>query len=270
MDSRSGARTASGRSRSSVTLGVTREGTGPPLVLLHGLGAHRGVWKPVIPFLTGEHEVLAFDLPGFGDSPPLEGQPTAARLAVAIAGELSRLGIGPGAVVGNSLGGWVAMEMALAGQAENATAIAPAGLWRSPLVPKPVIGQRIARLFYPLLGVLVRSSRIRRALLAPQTAHPEKIPRGDVLELLQLYARAKGLKAANDAMRAANFTRLDEIGVPVTLIWPEHDRLIARPRKLPPQIHQAILPGCGHLPMWDDPAAVAAAVLAGARSRQPA
>lgn len=253
-----------------MTLGLTRTGNGPPLVLLHGLGAHRGVWDPVIGFLRAEREVFAFDLPGFGDSPALDGDATPARLARAIADELRRLGVGSRAVAGNSLGGWVAMEMALAGNAENATAIAPAGLWRRPLVPKPIIGQKIAKVFYPLMGALTRSSALRRGILSTQTAYPGRIPREAVLELLRRYAKAKGLKSANDAMRAANFTRIGEIKVPVTLVWCERDRLIARPRQLPAQVHQTILYNCGHLPMWDDPAAVAAAIGAGARVRQPA
>ena len=253
-----------------MTLGLTRDGSGPPLVLLHGLGAHRGVWNPVIPFLRGEREVFAFDLPGFGDSPPLAGPATPARLAESITSELDRLGVESAAVAGNSLGGWVAMEMALAGKAENATAIAPAGLWRAPLVAKPTIGQKFAKAFYPLMPALTRLDFLRRGLLTTQTAFPARIPREDVLMLLQRYAKAKGLKSANDAMRAAHFTRLADITVPVTLVWCERDRLIARPRQLPGQVHEAILYNCGHLPMWDDPAAVAAAILAGARTAEPA
>lgn len=253
-----------------MALGLTREGHGPPLVLLHGLGAHRGVWKPVSAVLRSEHEVFAFDLPGFGDSAPLPASASPRRLAEAVAREMNRLGIAEAPVVGNSLGGWVAMEMALSGNAENVTAIAPAGLWRRPLVPKPLIGQLIARLFYPLMPLLVRSSTIRRGLLTTQTAHPERIPRDDVLDLLRRYAKAKGLKSANDEMRAATFGALREIGVPVTLVWCEHDRLIARPRQLPTRINEAWLADCGHLPMWDDPAAVASAILSGARSKLPA
>jgi pimeloyl-ACP methyl ester carboxylesterase len=249
-----------------VTLGLTRDGEGPPLVLLHGLGAHRGIWNPVIAQLRSERDVLAFDLPGFGSSPPLNGPATPARLAQAITDELDRLGIEKCPVVGNSLGGWIAMEMALADNAENATAIAPAGLWREPLVPKPLIGQKIARFFYPLLPLLTRSAILRRGVLMTQVAHPDRIPRPDVLALLQHFAKAKGLKPANDAMRAANFTRLGDIAAPVTLVWCERDRLIARPRQLPAHVEEAVLPDCGHLPMWDDPIAVAAAILAGART----
>jgi pimeloyl-ACP methyl ester carboxylesterase len=56
---------------------------------------------------------------------------------------------------------------------------------------------------------------------------------------------------------------LERIDVPVTLAWPEYDRLVARPAQLPPNVRNVALPGCGHLPTWDDPAAVAAVLLSG-------
>lgn len=245
-------------------LAVTRAGEGAPLVLLHALGAHRGVWDPVLPHLIGEREVFAFDLPGFGDSEPFaDGAATPARIAAVIATEMQRLGVAVYAAAGNSFGGWTALEMGLRGDARTVTAIAPAGLWRGPLVPRPLIGQLFARAFYPLLPVLVHSAAIRRVLLTTQMAHPERVPRADVLALLRKYARAKGLKPAQRAMRAGHFSELDRIAVPVTLVWPEHDRLIARLRRSPAQIRHVVLPGCGHLPQWDDPRLVAEALLAG-------
>jgi pimeloyl-ACP methyl ester carboxylesterase len=243
-------------------LGVTRRGSGPPLVLLHSLGAHRGVWKPVIERLAQEREVIAFDLPGFGDSPPLStGPATPANLAAAVSAELDRLGIERCAVAGNSLGGWVALELGLAGRVESVTAVAPAGLWGRPLRPKPGIGQLFARGLYPLIGLLLRIGPLRRAILSVQVADPSRVPYEDVHELLRHYARAKGLKAANDAMRAGRFTDLALIPVPVTLAWPEFDRLVARPRQLPANVRSVGLPGAGHLPMWDDPEGLAKLLL---------
>ena len=64
-------------------------------------------------------------------------------------------------------------------------------------------------------------------------------------------------------MRSGRFTRLGDIAVPVTLAWPEHDRLVARPRSLPPGVRSVVLPGCGHLPTWDDPESVARVLLDG-------
>ena len=64
-------------------------------------------------------------------------------------------------------------------------------------------------------------------------------------------------------MRAGRFTGLAEIDVPLTLAWPEHDRLVARPRVVPPGAREFRLRGCGHMPTWDDPAQVADVLLAG-------
>ncbi len=57
-------------------------------------------------------------------------------------------------------------------------------------------------------------------------------------------------------MRAGRFAGLEQIQVPVTLAWPEHDRLVTRPRRLPANTRSVVLRGCGHIPMWDDPEAV--------------
>ncbi|HWI22314.1 MAG TPA: alpha/beta hydrolase [Baekduia sp.] len=245
-------------------LGLTRAGSGAPLVLLHALGAHRGIWDPVLPFLTAERDVLAFDLPGFGDSAPYpDGEAHPRRMATTVTEECKRLGLETPAVAGSSFGGWVALEMALVGAASSVTAIAPAGLWRGPLVPRPLIGQVFARALYPVIPLAVWSRRVRHALLMSQMVHPERVPRRDALLLLRRYARARGLANAQRAMRANSFTELDDIQVPVTLVWPDHDRLVRRPRRLPEQIDNLTLPDAGHLPQWDAPAAVAAALLAG-------
>src|ERR1700744_547702 len=106
-----------------MTLAYHRTGDGPPLVLLHPLGADRRVWDPIVGSLSAAHDVIAVDLPGFGQSPPLRlTTPTPRALAEAVAGLLDDLEVRQPHVVGNSLGGWVALEMALAGGAGRVTA----------------------------------------------------------------------------------------------------------------------------------------------------
>jgi pimeloyl-ACP methyl ester carboxylesterase len=83
------------------------------------------------------------------------------------------------------------------------------------------------------------------------------------VHLVRAYAQASGFDAANDAMRSGRFEGLAEIDVPVTLAWPDHDRLIARPAQLPARIRNVVLRDCGHLPMWDDPEQVADVLIAG-------
>ena len=231
------------------------------------MGADRRVWRPVMGRLAAERDVLAVDLPGFGDSPPLIGAapPDPRALARALNGLLASLGLAGGRahLAGNSLGGWVALEAALAGDAASVTAIAPAGLWARPLPPKPEVARRAARALRPLLGPALRVGPVRRATLLGTVAHPERVPAADAAALVGAYARAPAFSAVNRAMRAGTFTRLADIGVPVTLVWPQHDRLIQRPRMLPGGVQQIVIPDAGHVPMWDAPGAVAEALLAG-------
>jgi pimeloyl-ACP methyl ester carboxylesterase len=111
----------------------------------------------------------------------------------------------------------------------------------------------------------MRSPRLRRIALAGSVGRPDRVPPADATRLIRAYAGAPGFAAVSGAMRSSRFERLAEIEVPVTLAWPEYDRLIARPRRLPPNARSVDLPGCGHVPMWDDPQQVAEVILAGTR-----
>jgi pimeloyl-ACP methyl ester carboxylesterase len=246
-------------------LAYDRAGTGPALVLLHPLGADRRVWRPVLEYLTPVRDCIAVDLPGFGDSEPIPpGEPAdPAALARAVAAFLHAEGIAEPNVAGNSLGGWVALELALADEAASVTAIAPAGLWRRPLPPKPEVARRLSRLAAPVLPAVLRSAAGRRAVLLGSMAHPERVPPGDALALVRAYARAPGFTTVNRAMRAGTFTRLGDIDVPVTIVWPQYDRVVSRVDGLPAGANVRELPGCGHIPMCDDPRAVAEALIAG-------
>jgi pimeloyl-ACP methyl ester carboxylesterase len=250
-----------------VKLAHDRAGHGPALVLLHPLGADRGVWAPILDALTPYRDVIAVDLPGFGGSPMLtgDGPPTPVVLAAAVAGFCAGLGLAPGTwhVAGNSLGGWVALELALAEAAATVTAIAPAGLWSRPLAPKADTARRLARAALPILDAAVRTRVGRRIALVGNVAHPERVPPRAAAGLVRAYATAPGFAAVSAAMRERRFTALGDIAAPVTLAWPEHDRLVRRPHTLPASVREVALAGCGHIPMWDDPVAVARVLLGG-------
>jgi pimeloyl-ACP methyl ester carboxylesterase len=264
----------------------TRRGSGPPLVLIHTLGTDRHMWDPVLDRLAQERDVLAIDMPGFGDSSPLAGNAsrpvswhedtvvpargaTPAALARAVHAHLLALGVERPHVAGNSLGGWVSLELALAGHARSVTAIAPAGLWAQPLMPTRSVARLAARALRPVLPALIRTERGKHAALGSTIAHPERVPDDAALALVRAYADAPGFEAANAGMRSGRFDGLERIRVPLTLAWPEFDRLVSRPRNVPATAREFVLRGCGHLPTWDDPEQVAKVLLAGSQSPAP-
>jgi pimeloyl-ACP methyl ester carboxylesterase len=245
-------------------LSHARRGSGEPLVLIHPLGAERVVWEPVLDRLATERDVIAVDLPGFGASAPLSNgsPPTPQSLAAAVAAFLSELGIERAHVAGNSLGGWVALELAKAGRALSVAGLSTAGLWKRPLGPRPGRDvRRIGRALLPVLPVLLRTRRGRRLLLRSSVGHPERVPPAAAARLVRSYVTSPGFEGANAAMRAAVFSGVEQISVPVTLAWAELDRLLRRPRETTPGWRTLTLSGCGHIPTWDDPEQVAEVLL---------
>jgi pimeloyl-ACP methyl ester carboxylesterase len=247
-----------------VTIALDRHGRGPAVVLLHPLGADRHVWDSIVERLSERCEVIAIDLPGFGESPPLAGEaPTPSALARAVAERLAELDVSRPHVVGNSLGGWVGLELGLSGAAGRVTAIAPAGLWPEPLVPKHGIAHRLGHALLPLVGALAATSAGRSLLLSSAVAHPSRVPSPAAVHLVRAYALAPGFTQVNDAMRSSRFEGLERIRCPVTLVWPDHDRLIQRPVWVPERIDNVVLSDAGHLPVWDAPDRLAQIILAG-------
>src|ERR671914_2840985 len=107
-----------------------RGGSGEPLVLIHGIGHTWRGWKPMLPLLERSFDVLAVDLPGFGYSPPLPPgiESTPEALADTVERAMDDAGFERAHVAGNSLGGWIALELARRGRAHTVVALSPAGL----------------------------------------------------------------------------------------------------------------------------------------------
>src|SRR4051794_32284911 len=253
-----------------------RQGTGPPLILIHGLGATRRIWEPVVPALAAEREVLTVDLPGFGESGPLPaGTPaTAGNLAASVHDLARELGIERAHLAGNSLGAWTALEGGRQGWADSVTALSPAGLWRSPLGPRSRNLRPLAKRLRPGISLALHSRRVRRAALQSSFGDPDLIPvelaRAAVLEWID----APGYDAANTEMRATVFDPEGYPAIPVTIAWGALDRLVGppRPERRPVGARYLELAGVGHTPMWDDPELIARVLLegsGGAPARQP-
>jgi pimeloyl-ACP methyl ester carboxylesterase len=217
----------------------------------------------VVELLASEYEVIAVDLPGFGESPPLPDgvTPDPPTLARALGGLLDARGVERAHLAGSSLGAWIALELARQGRARSVTSLCAAGFWSRPLLAdgelarKP--GRAVARALLPIMGPLLRTDRGRRLALGMNMAHPERVTHDEALDIVRAYALAPGYPATNLAMRRAVFAGPRGIEVPVTLAWGERDRLVRPPRVPPPGWRTVVLSDCGHLPMWDDPPLVA-------------
>jgi len=243
-----------------------------PLLLIHGLGASRSVWEPVIPALAFERQVIALDLPGFGAAPSLPDgvEPTALALAEALRDQLRARGIESAHVAGNSLGGWVGLELGRLGAARSVTCLSPAGLWREPIGPSKSPNRMWARRLRPLVWAALFIPQVRLRALATFAAFPTHIPVAAGREMVLGWIDADGYDGANKAMREHVFepgTYPPASEVPVTIAWGEQDRLVGPPREecRPAGARFLTMPHVGHVPMWDDPDLVTRVLLEGSR-----
>ncbi|XKK60381.1 alpha/beta fold hydrolase [Streptomyces sp. ARC32] len=268
-----------GHGPQDITLAYDRVGTGEPLLLLHGIGHHRQAWDPVVDILATEREVIAVDLPGFGESSALpHGLPHDLSTTNAVLGAFcAALGLDRPHVAGNSLGGLLALELGRRNLVRSVTALSPAGFWTQ-AERRYAFGlltgmRRTARaLPLPLVERLSRTAAGRTALTSTIYARPgRRSPEAVVAETLAL-AHAEGFTETLRAGRSVLFTD-DVPGVPVTVAWGGRDRLLLprqgiRAKRTVPHARLVRLPGCGHVPMNDDPALVARVVLDGSRAQE--
>ncbi|MBW5420467.1 alpha/beta fold hydrolase [Streptomyces sp. BG9H] len=256
----------------TVRIAYERLGAGEPLLLLHGIGHHRQAWGPVLEILAAEHDVIAVDLPGFGESPALPdglayGLPTFVPVLAAICDALE---IERPHVAGNSLGGLLALELGREKLVRSVTALSPAGFWtaaeRRYAFGTLLAMRRGARLLPPpVIERLSASAAGRTALTSTIYARPwRRSPEAVVAETLALR-HATGFGATLTAGRDVLF-RDDVPDLPVTVAWGTQDRILLRrqgirAKQTIPGARLVRLPGCGHVPMNDDPALVARVIL---------
>jgi len=266
----------------SASINYQREGSGQALVLLHGVGHHWQAWRPVIERLTGEFDVIACDLPGFGRSAPLAAgiEPTIPAYVDAFEWFLLELGLERPHVAGNSMGGAIALELARRRDVRSATAISPAGFWtpaeRRFCQLSLLTVARTPAALRPSIRALVSTRSGRVALLSQLYGYPARVPRAEALSSLEDAWAAPAFAPALAAFSQYRFRAPEKLRrVPVTIAWGRRDYLLLYSRQarraramLPWATHVAL--DAGHLPFCDDPAAIAEIVRACARSAQDA
>jgi pimeloyl-ACP methyl ester carboxylesterase len=255
-------------------LNYVRQGHGEPLVLVHGIGSQWQMWQPVLERLSAERDVVAIDLPGFGASPILDGEPTVGALADAVSACAAGLGIERPHVAGNSLGGGIALELARTGRARSATGLSPIGFAYGRERPYAVAMLRTTRAFAGLLGPAIdpplRTAAGRALLLGHLFGRPWRIPAEEAIGATHNFVGSPGFDATLPHVAAFDWDQGDVDGVPVTVAWGSRDMLLiprqaGRARQRMPRARHVWLRGCGHVPTWDDPEQVAGVLLAGSR-----
>ena len=255
-------------------LGSTRGGTGDPMLLIHGIGSRRGVWDRVREPLEERFDVIAVDLPGFGDQPWFDG-PVPERmdsLATAAEEELDRLEIERAHLVGHSMGGWIALELARRGRALDVLAVAPIGgaTPEEAEASKRVLGQSrtAARAMGWALGPITRVSLLRRIALRGSVKDPDLVDPAELETSMRYLARSVGFpKLLADVggpgdLIENNSEAFAQISVPVLIAWGSADGVLnyrgaARTVEAIPGAQLCTLEDHGHSPLLDHPQLIA-------------
>ena len=250
-----------------------RAGAGEPLVLLHGIGSHWQMWEPVLPMLSARHDVIAVDLPGFGDSPmPPPGTPPGVNsLCDLVLGFLEQLGVERPHMAGNSLGAIMTLEFVRRGRARTVCGLSPLGFF-NPAETFLVRGMlwsivRLTRVAAPYADALTSRPGQRKLLMSLFMAHPERVPPAEAAATIRAMADAPWF---DDTLRTISPWVRDpapDPAVPVTIGWGEKDHLLSpsqgkRAVEEIPSAKLVPLIDCGHLPTFDDPQQVADLMLA--------
>jgi len=154
-----------------------RRGAGKPLLLLHGIGGSWRSWQTILDNLTLEREVIAIDLPGFGDTPPLNGETTIATLSDAVTKFLGENNLTGVDAVGSSMGARLVLELARRGDVlGGVVSLDPGGFWQGWQIPffyhSVNLSIKLVRALQPVMPQITRSAIGRTLLLAQFSARP--------------------------------------------------------------------------------------------------
>jgi pimeloyl-ACP methyl ester carboxylesterase len=253
-------------------------GTGPVLVLVHGVVHRRQAWNAVLDLLTPYRTVVTVDLPGHGATEQLAHSD--AGISTALLDELeafvdSMTPAGSRAhIAGNSLGGYLALALAARGVVASATALSPAGFWNSPTdQARSMLTFRSLRLLARGLGrhapAAMRYRVIRYPALSAFFAHPSRVSyESAVVDTASLTTNAL---LDTDLTDQFVFPPLAQPLVPVTVAWGSRDLVLPQYQRhnvsdVFPHARIIKVPGVGHVPMTDNPELIASILLAGSES----
>lgn len=243
-----------------------RSGTGKPLLLIHGLGGSARSWSTVWPALAEQREVIAVDLPGFGATPPLQGETSIRSLGDAVTAFIDAQGLRGIDAVGSSMGARLVLELARRGGVlGSVVSLDPGGFWlgweRHAFFSSIWLSIRAVRLLQPLMPAISRSKVARTMLLAQFSRRPWALDPAVVLDEMRSYARAASFDellhrlAYGDEQAGAAHGSIES---PLVIGWGRNDKVCfpwqaKRALALFPDARLHWFERCGHFPHWDAP-----------------
>jgi pimeloyl-ACP methyl ester carboxylesterase len=252
-----------------------RGGSGPPLVCLHGFLDTWRTWELVLPALKRRHDVLAVTLAGHAGGPPIAGEIGAVALADAVERAMDEAGFGTAHLVGNSLGGYVALQLAARNRARTVVAFAPAGGWaqgddsyRELLRFQATLLEQ-AKAAAPHAEALLATQEGRRRATQYLTTSFEHIPPELLAHQLRAVAASEGAPALIEhALQEGWSVDAERIACPVRIVWGTEDRLLPWPAAAArfrtdwlPHADWVELDGVSHCPQLDVPLETAQLIL---------
>jgi pimeloyl-ACP methyl ester carboxylesterase len=259
---------------------VHRDGVGSPLVLLHGFTDTWRCWELVLPALEAKHEVLAPTLAGHAGGPAIgEDEDPEEAILDAVERAMDEAGFETAHLAGNSLGGWVALQLAARGRARTVTALAPAGGWA---VDDPAIAatidyfcttQTLLEQALPHADAIVATPEGRHTATQMYVSTAEHMSPELIVHQMRGAAGCPAVVRLIEHAEANGWNlEAEKIACPVRLVWGDGDRVLVPPgaaarfrEEWLPQAEWIDLEGAGHCPQLDHPREVAQLILDFAR-----
>jgi pimeloyl-ACP methyl ester carboxylesterase len=250
----------------SMKMNYLRSGTGKPLLLIHGLGGSARSWSTIWEPLAARHDVIAVDLPGFGATPPLQGETSICSLSDALTSFIDAQGLRGADAVGSSMGARLVLEFARRGGVlGSVVSLDPGGFWRGwerhAFFSSIWLSIRAVRMLQPLMPAIAENKVARTMLLAQFSRRPWALDPAVVLDEMRSYAHAP---AFDELLRQLAYGEEQEgaprgsIAAPLVIGWGRQDRVCfprqaERSLSLFPDAQLHWFERCGHFPHWDAP-----------------
>lgn len=248
-------------------------GEGPAtIVFVHGLSGSWPNWLEQLPVFAADHRVIALDLPGFGHSPMPAQEITISGYARILDGLLGALGVDSAALVGNSMGGFVAAELAInfPARVERLVLVSAAGISTHKrrdverVVPALHRAEKAVAMYTAWMAArsqaVARRPGLRNATFGLVTRHPSRLSPALVAEQLKGAGKPGFMQALATILDYPIRERLPEIAAPTLIVWGAEDRLITVTdadvfEELIPNSRKVVFEDTGHMAMLERPEA---------------